>query len=796
MKKIFSFGFVFLLVFVFGSFLINPVFADSVNITQINFTNSPQTINVNATSAIFTTQTQNLENASESVSETTTLNYTSTSDTGQFYNANATECTSLLEEPFELTMSNGTANKRFCYQDSTPGTHTLTVTASVDGVEKDWTPATQEIIIVAEPEPEPEPDPEPELNVTFIIRNGDSILFDDSVLLPASGTVEINDSEDVSHSVDTQSVLAIMKSIDDGSDAFSISNLQYFESFSSFYLKCILPDSGEELCDNWQYAVGNFTPFSSIDTTLLSGGETVGIYFGTSRQVVLSTNSITAGESLTATAQKYDYENNVWNPLEGVTIGVTLPNPDDPFNPIVVSTHPVDSSGNATITIADENTYTLGIVEDFYFPSYTVTVTPVPTGGGGGGGGDAPDTFDIEDALAYLKSVQAGDGSFGGALLYTDWAGVAFGSLNVTDSAKDLLLAYLSSHNEISSLLTDNERRAMALLALDENPYAFNGINYIKAITDSFDGAQFGDENLVNDDIFALIPLANAGYDEDDEIITEAVTFIISKQKANGSWEESVDVTSAGIQALKSFDAVAGVSEALSESEDYLVNEQENAGGWEDSVFSTSWAMQAMNALNESWEKNGNTPEEYLASKQEADGGLEGIDLNSRIWATSYAISAASGKTWDEILQNVSKQDEEGGGENNSSSEKSENPTPPKAEDPVVCPVGDLFSTATGQACTAFVETTPAVLDAPLVIQNIDTPSVNSANQNSSATSQTEESPEETEEVENIEITPEGLTASVSNAVPDKSIPKAVPIAVGTVSGLALLYFVSKFFFL
>ena len=147
-------------------------------------------------------------------------------------------------------------------------------------------------------------------------------------------------------------------------------------------------------------------------------------------------------------------------------------------------------------------------------------------------------------------------------------------------------------------------------------------------------------------------------------------------------------------------------------------------------------------------------------------------------------------------MQNVSKQDEEGGGENNSSSEKSENPTPPKAEDPVVCPVGDLFSTVTGQACTAFVETTPIVLDVPLVIQNIDIPSENSANQNSSTTSQTEEFPEETEEVENIEITPEGLTASVTNAVSSKSIPPAIPIAVGAVSGLALLYFVSKFFFL
>ena len=135
--------FLFLLFFIFGSFPIKYILALSTNITQIKFTNSPQTVNVNTLSAVLTTQTQNAGNASESVSATTVLNLASNSATGVFYNANASACTSLLTAPFKLTMSSGSANKNFCYKDSVQGTHTLTITA--EG--KTWTTATQNIII-------------------------------------------------------------------------------------------------------------------------------------------------------------------------------------------------------------------------------------------------------------------------------------------------------------------------------------------------------------------------------------------------------------------------------------------------------------------------------------------------------------------------------------------------------------------------------------------------------------------------------------------------------------------------
>jgi hypothetical protein len=78
-------------------------------------------------------------------------------------------------------------------------------------------------------------------------------------------------------------------------------------------------------------------------------------------------------------------------------------------------------------------------------------------------------------------------------------------------------------------------------------------------------------------------------------------------------------------------------------------------------VYATSWALQAMNALNESWSKNNNSPEDYLANEQQADGGVlnSSSSQNDRIWATSYAIPAVLGKSWNDILRSVSKPKEE-----------------------------------------------------------------------------------------------------------------------------------------
>lgn len=496
----------------------------------------------------------------------------------------------------------------------------------------------------------------------ILIRNGDTVIYQGSVTLPDAGTISILDSNGVSHDINANSVLAVLYTLDQNTNDFSLSDLQYFDSFGSFYLKCITPNSITPLCDNWQYVINDVTPGTGIDTTILTGGENIVLYFGTPHNLVLDKNSLTAGDSVIVTAQKYNYTDNTWGILQGVNIDVTVPNPNDVWNPTLISETPVDQDGKATIILNDPGTYTFGIKEDFSFPSYIVTVNSVS--GGGGGGTPTKNSVSIPEASLYLSSKQKADGSFG-ATLYTDWAAIAISSLgSQANDMKPRISDYLKNNPLQLSSLTDNERRAMALMSLGIDPYSGTSVNYIDKIVKSYDGTQFGDTSLYNDDIFAVIVLINAGYSPSDEMIRKDIEFILSKQSFDGSFG-SVDMTGAGIQALRNVMNLSNVSAAIAKAESYLTTVQNSDGGFFNSS-STSWALQAL-ALNASLSDKTAKADKYLASLQQTDGG---IDPNTsteenRIWATSYAIVASLHMPWNSIMQSFSKPSTSSGNDNN-----------------------------------------------------------------------------------------------------------------------------------
>jgi hypothetical protein len=254
-------------------------------------------------------------------------------------------------------------------------------------------------------------------------------------------------------------------------------------------------------------------------------------------------------------------------------------------------------------------------------------------------------SFSIDNAINFLSLNQKPNGSFGDDL-YTDWVAIGLSSSSLGQDIKIKLVDYLNNNPIDSSVATDNERRAMALMSLGINPYNGTPTNYIQKIVDSFDGNQFGDTNLVNDDIFALIVLKNAGYNSSDDLIKKDIDYIISQQSSNGSWG-SIDMTAAGIQSLGGFESITGVSDSISAAKKYLI-ENEGDGSFGNS-FSASWVLQSDNSFSKT--------KTSLISKQQDDGGLENIndDINTRIWATAYAIPAVLNKQWSETLNNFSK---------------------------------------------------------------------------------------------------------------------------------------------
>ncbi len=566
--------------------------------------------------------------------------------------------------------------------------------------------------------------------------------------------------------------------------------------------KCAIEQSGLSNTWTWNYApsgwldeLGGYTTTSDFskfwswfhDLNLggtglnqhsLSAGEELLLTYGSyPLRISASKTSGTVGDTINFTAEEestFDTNYNmIWTPSSEVTI--------------TLGTQTCITITDGTCSIVSNTVGSLNAIgnKTLYVPSANLNIEISAAATGSGGGAVIPPaSFSTTSALAYLKNIQATDGSFGGADLYTDWVGLAFGAMNVTDSSRDTLLSYFNSHNTISSLLTDNERHTMALLSLGKNPYSFNGVNYIDAITGSFDGTQFGDIDLVNDDIFALIPLSSAGYTANDDIITKDIAFIISKQKTDGGWEESVDITAAAIQALKPFASVAGVSDALSKAANYIANAQDNDGGWgysgTSSVSSTSWVMQAMSALNASWIKNNKSGMDYLATQQAlaTDGAVlpSSETLQNRIWATSYAIAGGSLKPWSAIMQSVSKPVAQpilqsgSGGKLNDTVQNI--PTPPpdvKTPDPVSVKI---------------IQPKPKI-----TIENTKNIITNKKKDVTTLKNKSGMALSKLLIHTNLSKTiPETLTATAVNALPVNNIPKNLPIVLGSLSGIILLF--------
>ncbi|MEK7582187.1 MAG: prenyltransferase/squalene oxidase repeat-containing protein [Patescibacteria group bacterium] len=538
------------------------------------------------------------------------------------------------------------------------GTTTVTCTATSAINEASTTRATFNVSVVDTTPPE---------TARIAIRDGNTLVGPFTVMLPAlnvSPFLLSPTGTTTSYQISARSVLAQLSTLDATQTEFDITDIQYFSSFNSFIVNCISVPSASATpnCFNWTYAVNGFSPFFGMDGYILQNGDIVYVFFGSQWRVSTDKATLLTSEPLIVTAQKYDPSSGTYALVSGEVVGAVQF--DSNFIATEFATSTTDMNGQATFFISDAGSYDIGIAVSGYFPntSVIISVPPPPVlGGEGGGGGTGVIThynIDTDKAFRFLATHQKSNGSFG-ADLYTDWAAIALAT-GQSGESKDKITAYLKSAPNTGVSATDYERRAMALMSLGINPYSGTDTDYIKKITDKFDGIQIGEFSLVNDDIFAIFPLIKSGHAENDAIIQKIIAFILSKQHLNGSWEGSVDLTAAAIQSLALAPSLSGVLEARTKAKSYLLNNQQSDGGFGNSSFGTSWVMQAIVVLEETpsnWQKNNSTPGDFLHFFQQDDGGVEPTtsDENTRIWATAYAIPAGLNKPWASILSSFAR---------------------------------------------------------------------------------------------------------------------------------------------
>ncbi len=272
---------------------------------------------------------------------------------------------------------------------------------------------------------------------------------------------------------------------------------------------------------------------------------------------------------------------------------------------------------------------------------------------------------EIQSSLDWLRNQQNPDGSIG-SFAISSWVVMAIAASgddpNKWVKNEVSIVQYLK--NNINALLTCNDysRFILSMVAAGEDPRSINGVDLIAKLESFYDGTQFGDPTLLNDDFWAVMALISAGIYKDDPKIQNSISFIKNHQTASGGWSfdvnatygPDVDSTAAAIMALIS----AGEppqSESIVKALNYVKSTQDSTGGfnsgWGYSAETDSWAIQAIVAAGQDptssdWTVDGKNPVDHLLTYRNPDGSFNDWSNSPSVWTTAYAIPALLGKPY------------------------------------------------------------------------------------------------------------------------------------------------------
>lgn len=291
----------------------------------------------------------------------------------------------------------------------------------------------------------------------------------------------------------------------------------------------------------------------------------------------------------------------------------------------------------------------------------------------------------VSRALLWLRTQQQADGSIPNSVSGT-YNGTAQAVLTIAAGNQDPH-AWLSSNNQspmdylASQAITQTDtitetgtitRLTLAVVAADDNPYNFGGVNLVERLQSYYDPAtgQYGLTGDVPAQALAMMALSVAMTETQPITQTVPVTateLLKSWQDPGGGWgytypctgwcSPDVDNTALVIQALIAAGEPVSSTTVVSAT-DFLKTQQGEDGGFQSwgtsNVNSTAWGIQAVIATGQDpagaeWTRNGNTPVSFLLSLQASDGHFEYSDpppgwSPDLVLTTMQAVPALAGK--------------------------------------------------------------------------------------------------------------------------------------------------------
>jgi hypothetical protein len=264
------------------------------------------------------------------------------------------------------------------------------------------------------------------------------------------------------------------------------------------------------------------------------------------------------------------------------------------------------------------------------------------------------------NTITYLKN-QTQDA-------WTSQALVALGETNISSG-------HLTSVS--GNLATDYAKTILAVAALGENPKTFGNIDYVAKLKTYYNNNQFGDKNLINDDMWSILAFSAVKENSTTEI-NASKNFIVSNQNQDGGWSYAVngasdtnDTAATIVVLLES--GVSKTDAVVEKALIYLKSTQNGDGGfgWQKDSNSDSgsdaWVLIALNKLGanlDEWKVDGKSPLDHLKTLEDSDGGYWWVspgasDFNNKAM-TPYAAISVVGKSFPVAYYGIEEQEEAG----------------------------------------------------------------------------------------------------------------------------------------